>query len=69
LANERGITVPKVTGLHPTIAKRKLEDAGLRTNMVGCSGPNCRVVGQDPEGGRRVPYRSRITCESEDVTH
>ena len=49
------VTVPDVTPLHPTIAKRRIENVGLRANMIGCVGPNCRVTIQDPTGGTVVP--------------
>ena len=54
--------------LHPTIAKRKIESAGLRANMVGCTGPNCRVMEQDPVGGTLVDAHTIVTCHSDDIT-
>jgi hypothetical protein len=62
--------VPNVThpALHPTIAKIRIENAGLRAHMVGCSHANCFVTTQDPEGGTLVPKDSTVTCHSEDIT-
>ena len=62
------ITVPDVFNFHPTIAERRIKNAGLRANMVGCSHQNCRVSSQDPIAGTVVPKDSTVTCTAEDIT-
>jgi hypothetical protein len=64
------VTVPNVTtpALHPTIAKIRIQNAGLSAHMIGCSHENCFVTTQDPEAGKLVPKDSTVTCTSEDIT-